>query len=196
MFERFSSDARALVVDAQNQARRRGARHIGCEHLLLAACSAEGLTGETLRGLGISPGSIDAATARRTAGRVFAGIDPDALAAIGIDLDQVRATVVAGLGPVADGAEAPRCGRRRWGRRRRADRPISGHIPFHPLGKKCLELALRESLAAGDRDVRSEHVVLGLVRVDEGEIAKLLAGLGLTGAQVRTAILDRHRRAG
>lgn len=196
MFERLSEDARALVVDAQNQARRRGAGHIGCEHLLLAACSAEGPTGEILRSLGISPRSIEAATPRRAAGRLFDGIDPDALAAIGIDLDQVRASVGAGLGPAAERAEERRCGRRRWGRRHRSDRPISGHIPFHPLAKKCLELSLRESLAAGDREIRSEHVALGLARINEGEIAKLLAGLGLTGAQVRTAILDRHRRAG
>jgi len=36
MFERFTTDARTVVSDAQQHARRMGHRYIGCEHLLLA----------------------------------------------------------------------------------------------------------------------------------------------------------------
>jgi ATP-dependent Clp protease ATP-binding subunit ClpA len=35
MFERFTPDARTVVVHAQEHARRLGHRYIGCEHLLL-----------------------------------------------------------------------------------------------------------------------------------------------------------------
>ena len=36
MFERFTADARKVVADAQQHARRLGHHYIGCEHLLLA----------------------------------------------------------------------------------------------------------------------------------------------------------------
>jgi len=37
MFERFSQDARTLVVHATEHARRLGHRYVGGEHILLAA---------------------------------------------------------------------------------------------------------------------------------------------------------------
>ena len=40
MFERFSQDARILVVHATEHARRLGHRYVGAEHILLAAVSA------------------------------------------------------------------------------------------------------------------------------------------------------------
>ena len=40
MFERFTEDARHVVVQAQADARRLEHGFIGCEHLLLAAPSA------------------------------------------------------------------------------------------------------------------------------------------------------------
>ena len=52
MFERFTVDARAVVVAAQEEARRLGHDYIGTEHVLLALLDAEDGTG-VLAGLGL-----------------------------------------------------------------------------------------------------------------------------------------------
>jgi len=49
----------------------------------------------------------------------------------------------------------------------RADAP-SGHIPFTPHVKKCLERALREALELGHNYIGTEHVLLGLTREAPG----------------------------
>ena len=41
MFERFTADARAVVIHAQQHARRLRHRYIGCEHLLLALTATD-----------------------------------------------------------------------------------------------------------------------------------------------------------
>jgi Clp amino terminal domain, pathogenicity island component len=65
----------------------------------------------------------------------------------------------------------------------------TGHIPFTPRAKKVLELALREALQLHHNYIGTEHLLLGLIREDEGvavqimrEHADLLA--------LRTAVLD------
>ena len=49
MFERFTDDARHMVVRAQQDARRLGHNYIGCEHLLLAVAAADEPAGAVLR---------------------------------------------------------------------------------------------------------------------------------------------------
>jgi hypothetical protein len=84
-----------------------------------------------------------------------------------------------GLQPLAPPpAEPPR---RLFGLRRgrRVDEPVTGHIPFSPRAKKVLELALRESLRLKNREIRGEHILLGMIREGDG-----LAALILTEAKV------------
>lgn len=50
----------------------------------------------------------------------------------------------------------------------------SGHIPFTPRAKKCLELAMREALRLGHDYIGSEHVMLGIIREGEGVAAQIL----------------------
>src|ERR687889_572717 len=47
----------------------------------------------------------------------------------------------------------------------------SGQIPFTPRAKKVLELALREALSLGHNYIGTEHILLGLVRENEGVAA-------------------------
>ena len=54
MSERFTPDARAVVVGGQEHARQLGHRWIGCEHLLLALASTDGATGQALRNADIT----------------------------------------------------------------------------------------------------------------------------------------------
>ena len=47
----------------------------------------------------------------------------------------------------------------------------SGQIPFTPRAKKVLELALREALSLSHDYIGTEHILLGLVRENEGVAA-------------------------
>ena len=105
MFERFTDTARHVVVQAQADARRLGHNYIGCEHLLLAAAATGEPASAVLRDQGVTPERIEAEILR-TIGRGQAadplgGLDRQALAFIGIDLDVVRARIDAAFGPDA-----------------------------------------------------------------------------------------------
>jgi ATP-dependent Clp protease ATP-binding subunit ClpA len=197
MFERFTDQARAAVVAAQDEARSLGHGWIGTEHLLLGLL-ADGDSSVTRRlgELGLTHDAVRAQVLGEIGpGRVD---DTDALRDIGIDLEAVRRRVEDRFGPGAlDRAALRRSGRRRWlGRRRRrcSDDPPSGHIPFCAPAKKSLELALREAVAAGSREIRAEHLALGLMR-SEGLVVRIVTALGVTPDAVRRVVRDPGRAA-
>ena len=66
----------------------------------------------------------------------------------------------------------------------------AGQIPFTPRAKKVLELALREALAIGHNYIGTEHILLGLVRENEGVAARILLDLGADAERVRDEILN------
>jgi len=105
MFERFTQEARDLVALAGEHARRLGHRYIGGEHLLLAAVTAGQPASAVLRAHGVTPDLVEEEIVRRVglgAGAgLFGGLDKDALATIGIDVDAVRARIEASFGPQA-----------------------------------------------------------------------------------------------
>jgi hypothetical protein len=61
----------------------------------------------------------------------------------------------------------------------------TGQIPFTPRAKKVLELALREGLSLGHNYVGTEHILLGLVREDEGVAARILLEFDADANKVR-----------
>ena len=65
----------------------------------------------------------------------------------------------------------------------------SGQIPFTPRAKKVLELALREGLALGHNYIGTEHVLLGLVRENEGVAARILLEFDADADKVRDEII-------
>ncbi len=195
MFERFTEDARRAVVGAQQEARSLGHGWIGTEHLLLAVLADESTgVSAALRRLGLDAVRVRA----QVLAEVGAGVDDEtALRDLGIDLDAVRQRVEQRFGPGA--LDAPPAGRRGGllRRRRRPPAPCgapSGHIPFTPRAKKSLELALREALAQHSREIRSTHVVLGLMR-EEGLAARVVTRLGVRPDTVRQAVLELGRAA-
>jgi ATP-dependent Clp protease ATP-binding subunit ClpA len=221
MFERFTAGARAVVVQAQEHARRLGHGYIGCEHLLLAAASTGEPAGAPLREQGVTPAGVEAEIVRLAglgqAAGLFSALDRDALASIGIDIDAVRAQIEAAFGPGAltrAGSGTCRGSRpaspkgplallrrsRGAGRGRDATagaRPArpAGHIPFTPGAKKSLELSLREAKARQDGYIGVEHLTLALAGMNEGAVPPILSALGTTQAALRAAILDRYRQA-
>jgi Clp amino terminal domain, pathogenicity island component len=147
MFERFDQDARTLVGHAIEHARRLGHRYVGGEHILLATVSASAPGSAVMRTQGVTPELVEEEIVRQVglgAGAgLFGGLDRDALATIGIDLDAVRARIEASFGPQAltNAAQAayrdqrrhpgPRPPRlvRNWRRKRRARRTMAAHAP-------------------------------------------------------------------
>ena len=187
MFERFTVPARLAVVGAQEQARRRGDDRIRTEHLLLALYAVpENLAVTVLDTLGAGREVVERAIdARRTGGPID---DAEALATLGIDLDEVRRQVEDAFGPGA--LESTRAAGRRGAR-------SGGHIPFERAAKKALELALREALRLKHDYIGTEHVLLGLLHA-EGTAGEILAecGLRLDATRVVVEEMVRQRRAG
>ncbi len=71
-----------------------------------------------------------------------------------------------------------------------AGKRVSGHIPFTPRAKKVLELSLREALQLHHHYIGTEHILLGLIREDEGVAAQIMREHGDLLA-IRAAVLDR-----
>jgi ATP-dependent Clp protease ATP-binding subunit ClpC len=65
----------------------------------------------------------------------------------------------------------------------------SGHIPFTPRAKKVLELALREALQLHHNYIGTEHLLLGLIREDEGVAVQIMRKHADLLA-LRAAVLD------
>jgi len=65
----------------------------------------------------------------------------------------------------------------------------SGQIPFTPRAKKVLELALREALSLGHNYIGTEHILLGLVRENEGVAARILADFDADSEKIRNEII-------
>jgi hypothetical protein len=236
MLERFTRPARWVVVQAQHNARRFGHNHIGPEHLFLGLVTADDPASALLRDLGLTPERTEAEFIRLTgaqpgpvppgpdphpgprpvadpsadpAAGPLAGLDRDALASIGIDLDEVQARIEATFGPGALSRAAPRGrqghparrrllrrGRRGPGRPGSNARVEPGHrIPLTPRAKKVLELSLREALGLGDNYIGMEHLALALISMRDGVVPQILTGLDVSADTLRAALLDQHRKA-
>ena len=184
MFERFSGSARHAVIEAQEVAHQRQVSRIGSLELLEAIARGGGDgASDLLAQLGVDRQRLVTALGEhRVAG---AAPDGEALASIGIDLDQVRAVVDDTFG---EGALQEAANRRVRGRRRR-------HLPFERSTKKALEIAVREAAGLRRREIRVDHVLLGLLHRESGAAHDVLSGLGVTLDAARTAVASRGNRA-
>src|SRR6476646_5365611 len=69
------------------------------------------------------------------------------------------------------------------------DEVTTGQIPFTPRAKKVLELALREALSLGHNYIGTEHILLGLVRENEGVAARILLDFDADADTIRNEII-------
>jgi ATP-dependent Clp protease ATP-binding subunit ClpC len=65
---------------------------------------------------------------------------------------------------------------------------VTGQIPFTPRAKKVLELALREALSLGHSYIGTEHVLLGVVRENQGVAARILLDFDADAETIRNEI--------
>jgi len=63
-------------------------------------------------------------------------------------------------------------------------------IPLSPRSKRALELALEEARNAGEKFIGSEHLLLGLIRENEGIAAQILGKHGVSLDHVRQEIMN------
>ena len=146
MFERFTERARQVIVLAQEEARVLHHTHIGTEHLLLGLL------------------------------REQEGVAAQALAALGVTLEDARTRVRATVGV--------------------GDHATHGQIPFTPRAKRVLELALREARALAHGYIGTEHLLLGLVREESGVASRILLAFGADAERVRAEVAPLLGRPG
>ncbi|MDX3646182.1 Clp protease N-terminal domain-containing protein [Streptomyces sp. MB09-02B] len=186
MFERFTKDARAVVLGAVEHAERTRAGEVTEEHLLLSLLDRKASRASfALAALGLSEGERKdsvgraLAEARRRGG--LSRADTDALSGLGIDLSQIvsRVEEAHGVGALESGGA---------GRRRR--RRFSGHRPFTRDAKDVLTRSLSTAHAhrdlpharirsRGGTPIGDEHLLLALT-TRPGVPAEVLADHGVT----------------
>jgi ATP-dependent Clp protease ATP-binding subunit ClpA len=190
MFERFTREARQVVVEAQEEARTRKADEIRTEHLLAALYTVrDDVALAVLDELGVDEEDVLRDIDRLHAGAPSA-LDAEALSSIGIDLDEVRRQVEEAFGPGAlDRTRAALGG---------PAGPLLGHIPFEGPSKKVLELSLREAVHLKHGHIGTDHILLGLIHTEGGAAHHVLAARGVRLEQARAVVerLARTRKAG
>jgi ATP-dependent Clp protease ATP-binding subunit ClpA len=165
VFERFTREARTTVARAQDAARAARADHIEPVHLLLALAHDEGRGGRELRAVGAGPEALADAVAQ-----VGGPLDAAALAAVGIDLDRVRAATEATFGPGAleGGGRSP-----------------AGHIPFADVSKRTLAEAVLLAARTRAGAIDSGHLLAGVLAVDDAVVERVLRHLGRDPGELR-----------
>ena len=178
MFERFTRKARTVVETATAHAQEDAARETRPEHLLRALLDDETcLAVQVLERAG-TPLEELRTELTRTGHTYVDGLDDDdaeALKVIGIDLGEVVRRIDQGLGGRGAGRRRPR---------------------FSRGSKKALELSLREALGLRHSYIGTEHLLLGLVRVEDRVVADTLAAFDIERDALRSAVAEAVRRAG
>ena len=177
MFEKFTNLAKRSITVSQEEAVTLGHDFIGTEHILLGLIRVrEGLAGEILGEQGVTADQVRSETLRllEAAGvSANAGREAtEALAAIGIDVEEIRRRADDTFGP----------GRFRF------PRPA-----FTMRAKRVLELTLRQSTELGHEEIGTEHLLLGLLAEGEGVGVEALGAVGVDSAALRTTVLERVR---
>ena len=161
---------RYLTLGA-NEARGLGHNYIGTEHVLLALVrDPDGDVAALLQKLGVAPAMVD----ETLNGWLYGGgssrkIDPEALAALGIDFEAVRERLEQTFGPGA------------------LERTQASCLGIAPQLKMALAFALDRANA---RELADEHVLLGLLTVPDSIAARALAEHGVTLETVETTAGD------
>jgi ATP-dependent Clp protease ATP-binding subunit ClpA len=185
LFQRFTGKARQVVVLAQEQARDRGAETVRTEHVLIALYDVpDSLAVTVLTSLGVQRADVEADIGRLP-GATPGPSDAEALATLGIDLDEVRRQVEEAFGPGA-------LDRTRAAPGREGGKP-AGHIRFDRTTRKALELALREALRLKHDYIGTEHLLVGLLHADGGAAQHILNGRGLRLDAIRIIVAERVR---
>jgi ATP-dependent Clp protease ATP-binding subunit ClpA len=166
IFNRFARETRRCVEAAVEEARMLGHDSIGDEDLLLGILRTDkGVAAEALYSLGVT---LEGARDESE------GMTADALSSVGISLEEVRREA----GDAFD-----------------MSIPDDRRIPFSPRAKKVLERALREAVRLRDNHLGTEHVLLGILRNEDGTAVRMLARLGVSPEALEERLFEVRGRA-
>src|SRR5256885_1122193 len=163
-FDKFTERARKVLSLAQEEAQRFQHNYIGTEHLLLGLVrEGEGGAAKVLNNLGVELIKVRSAVEfiigrGERIGLGGIGITPRAKKVIEIAVDEAGPSDRMSTGPKSD--------------RDKFDK-------FTPRSRKVLSMAQEEAQRLQHNYIGTEHLLLGLVRENEGGAAKLLNNLGL-----------------
>jgi hypothetical protein len=166
MLDRFTPEARRVLVAALDVSDELGHGYIGDEHVLLGFLRADSGSAERfLREHGLDPDAVRADLLSLTEHGGFPQADTDdtaALQAVGIDVEQVRARLVAAFGQDALADAVRRASRRPWwrgGGRRRT--PLCGK-PF--AAKRAVAFAASYADGHGRHDIGPGYLLYGVLQ--------------------------------
>jgi ATP-dependent Clp protease ATP-binding subunit ClpA len=190
VFEKFTDPAKRVLVLAQDEAMAQGHDYIGTEHVLLGLADMPGtIAGSVLRDHGVT---VQALRAEIADVLVASGVQPvgaqgatEALAAIGIDVEEIRRRADETFGPGKFHFPRP---------------------PFTPRAKNALEHTLRQMAELHSDTIGPEHLLLGILAeaerpetdqdggsgaAVEGVGVKVLRNLDVDVEALRPAVLAR-----
>lgn len=199
MLERLTAEARGTIARAIQDASGPPRRLVDTEHILLALLTKDtGIAAEVLREAGLTAEGVRSDIERLTGSPepILTEGDAEALRAIGIDVDAVLARIEESFGPGA--LEADQAGGEMEGRRGFLGR--RGKTPSRPRrltdrGRKVLELAVREAVRLHNDHIGTEHLLLGVIRIDDGLAMKIITDSGVSAESLRKAIIDAIKAA-
>ncbi|MGN9813870.1 Clp protease N-terminal domain-containing protein [Streptomyces sp. SD11] len=197
MFERFTKDARAVVLGAVGHAERLEAEAVEEQHMLLALLDREASRASfalTSLGLAGRKESVQRALAEARRRGGLSRADTDALSGLGIDVSAIVSRVEEAHGEGAleaahgntkgngkgDGNDSGR-GKGWW------SGFVGGRRPFARGAKDVLTESLRMALAQQDRHIGDEHLLLALA-ARPGVPSEVLADHGVTYVALRRVL--------
>lgn len=166
IFTRFTDKSRRCVEAAFEEARMLGHDSLGDEDLLLGILHAnEGIGAAALSSL-----SVTLEDARKES----EGMLSDALSSIGISLEDVRREA----GDTFD-----------------MRLPQGRRISFSPRAKNALVGARKEMRRLGDDYLGTEHVLLGILRNEDGAAVRMLGRMGASPEVLEDRLFELRGRA-
>lgn len=166
IFNRFVREARGCVEAAVEEARALGHDSVGDEDLLLGILRAEeGMAAEALFSLRVT---LEAA--RKESERMTS----DALSSVGVSLEDIR---------------------REAGNAFDMRIPEGRRIPFSPRAKRVLEGALGEAVRLRDNRIGTEHVLLGILDIEDGTAIRMLDRMGVSPETLEERLHQMRGRA-
>jgi ATP-dependent Clp protease ATP-binding subunit ClpC len=166
MFIRFTDRSRRCVRAAFEEARMLGHDSLGDEDLLLGILRVdEGAGAEALASLGVTLEG-----AREGSEEMVS----DALSSIGVSLEDLR---------------------REAGDAFEMRLPDDRRIPFSPRAKNALVGARKEMRRLGDNYLGTEHVLLGILRIQDGTAIRILASMGVSPETLEDRLFELRGRA-
>lgn len=177
MFGRFTAQAKNAIRLARSQALAEHVSQISCEHLLIGlADERSGLAASALGEAGLDPARLGKLVPQRDHAESF---DADALALVGIDLDQVRRAAEAAFGPGALD-HPPRRAVSAKARVRMADE-----------SRQALDLALRTVRDTHSPAVSAGHILVGIIDQGDNTALRLIAAADIDPAALRAYVMRR-----